>query len=355
MDSLTFLEKPDRMPLRPVFVLHGDEAFLKRQVLAALQQRVLGDAGEAFGLSTHAGDRATFAAVVDELTTLPLFAPRRLIVVENADPFVTRFRSNLEKHVAKIADNKDPRGVLVLDVKTWPANTKLAKLLAEGTVTCKALPAARLPAWCVQRAATHGKQLPQAAAQLLVDLVGPEMGQLDQELAKLAVHAGDAKRIDAAAVDALVGRSRTETVWKIFDAIGAGQPGRALAILDQMLEQGDDPMAVLGGFSWQLRKLAQVYRLTRLGRSLPAALEELGVSAFSGRGLEQQLRALGRRRAERLFDWLLEVDLGMKGGSALPPRLLLERLIIHLARPYPLNPGLGPGGGSEPTPAPGRG
>jgi DNA polymerase-3 subunit delta len=256
------------------------------------------------------------------------------VIVENADPFVTRFRPQLEKHAASVEGESDPRGVLVLDVKTWPATTKLAKQLGDAAVVCKAVSVQKMPAWCVQRAsAAHGKQLTAAASQLLVELIGPEMGQLDQELAKLAAHAGDAKRIDAAEVDALVGRSRSETVWKVFDAVGAGKAGDALTILDQMLGQGDDPMQVLGGFSWQLRKLAQVAALTRSGRSLDAALSEAGVNPYSARGIEQQLRALGRRRAEKLYDWLVEVDLGMKGGSQLSPRLLLERLIVRMARP----------------------
>jgi hypothetical protein len=38
---------------------------------------------------------------------------------------------------------------------------------------------------------------------------------------------------------------------------------------------------------------------------------------------------------DRLYDWLLEADLGMKGGSALPPRTLLERLVLRLALPNP--------------------
>jgi hypothetical protein len=44
------------------------------------------------------------------------------------------------------------------------------------------------------------------------------------------------------------------------------------------------------------------------------------------------MRHLGRRRLDRLYDWLLETDQGMKGGSALPPPVLLERLVVRLAR-----------------------
>ena len=55
-----------------------------------------------------------------------------------------------------------------------------------GTIVCKPPAAYKLPDWCVQWAATHySKQLTQPAARLLVDLVGAEMGQLDQELASV--------------------------------------------------------------------------------------------------------------------------------------------------------------------------
>jgi DNA polymerase-3 subunit delta len=330
MDSLAFLDKAGRQKVQPVYVLHGDEDFLKRQVLAALQALVLGQPGESIGLSTHAGDKAVFAAVHDEVQTLPFLSPRRLVVIENADPFVTRYRAALEKYVARPAAH----GVLVLDVKSWPANTKLAKLVdAAAALVCKAPAAHRLPEWCVHRAAgAHGKQLSAAAAALLVDLVGADMGQLDQELAKLAVYVGDAARIDADDVDKLVGSSRAENTWKIFDAMAGGRPGEAVELLDRLFDQGEEPLRVLGAFSMQLRRLAQAYRLTQQGRPLAAALADAGVPPFAVRGAEQQLRHLGRRRAERLYDWLLETDLGLKGNSVLPPQTQLERLVVRLAR-----------------------
>jgi DNA polymerase-3 subunit delta len=330
MESLAFLERAGRGPVQPIYVLHGDEDFLKREVLAALRTLVLGVEENPFGLSTHAGDRAEFAAVHDELQTLPFLGPRRLVVVEAADPFVTRCRAALEKYFAKPA----PAGVLVLEVKSWPSNTRLAKLLdSAATIACKAPAVHRVPEWCVRQAASaYGKELSPPAAQLLVDLVGAELGQLDQELAKLAVYAGDAARIDAGDVDKLVGNSRAENAWKIFDALAGSRPGEALAILDRALDQGEEPIRILGAFSMQLRRLAQAYRLTQQGRPLAAALAEAGVPPFAVRGAEQQLRHLGQRRAERLFDWLVETDLGLKGGSQLPPRTLLERLVVRLVR-----------------------
>src|SRR5262249_37369464 len=125
MDSLAFLERAGRQAVRPVYVLHGDEDFLKRQALGAIRALVLGSDGDEFGLSTHDGDRAAFDAVHDELLTLPFLAGRRLVVVANADPFVTRSRTGLEKYVPQ----PSPTGVLVLEVRSWPATTRLAKLI----------------------------------------------------------------------------------------------------------------------------------------------------------------------------------------------------------------------------------
>src|SRR5262245_41738337 len=232
MDSLAFLDHPPKGNPQPVYVAHGDEDLLRREVLRALRPFVLESDDADFGLSTFSGDRAPFAAVSDELAMMPFVGPRRLVVVENADPFVTAHRAALEKYVGK----PSATGVLVLDVKSWPANTRLAKLVpAEATLVCKAPPAYKLPDWCVQWAASrHGKQLAAGAAKLLVDLIGPDMGVLDQELAKLAVYVGDAPKIDARHVDRLVGRSRAENTWIIFEAMASGKPADALAVLDRL-------------------------------------------------------------------------------------------------------------------------
>jgi DNA polymerase-3 subunit delta len=329
MDSLTFLDRASRSKVQPVYALHGDEDFLKRQVLRALRTLIFGADADDFGLSAYAGDMAEFAAIHDELETVPFLSPRRLIVVENADPFVTRFRSALEKYV----NQPSPHGVLVLEVKSWPATTRLAKMVSgDSTLVCKCPPAYKLPEWCVRWAASrHGKDLADAAGRLLVSLIGPDMGVLDQELTKLAIYVGDAKVIESVDVDQLVGSSRAENTFKIFDAIAAGRSGDALTLLDRLLEQGQEPLAILGAFSYQLRRLAQAGRLSQKGVPLARALDQVGIPPFARQNSEQQLRHLGADRVDKLYPWLLEADLGLKGFSQLPPRLLLERLVVRLA------------------------
>ncbi len=261
---------------------------------------------------------------------MPFFLARRLVLVDNADPFVTRYRAELERKVGHLPAT----GTLVLDVKTWPANTRLAKLVdASATIVCKAPAASKLPPWCVEWAQVrHGKQLAGQAAALLVDLIGAEMGQLDQDLLKLATYVGKRSRIELADVDRLVGNSRAESVWKIFDAMAAGNVKDALALLHRLFDQGEEPMRILGAFSMTLRRLAQAHRLTENGVPTATALGQAGVVPFGIRSAEAQMRHLGRARLDRLYDSLLQMQLDLRGNSPLPPRTLFERFVIRLAQ-----------------------
>src|SRR5690349_12005727 len=97
MEAIPFLERGLKGAPLPLYVVYGDEDFLKRRVLSALRAAVLGPEDADGGLSVHAGDKATYAGVFDDVQTGAFFSARRLVQVDNADPFVTRYRGQLEK------------------------------------------------------------------------------------------------------------------------------------------------------------------------------------------------------------------------------------------------------------------
>ncbi len=332
MDALDFLKSiPKR---QPVYVLAGDEDFLKRHARERIISAVLGDEDPAFAVSAYAGERLDFSTVRNELETLPFLAPLRVVVVENADKFVTDNRPALEAYFAK----PSVVGVLLLDVKTFPENTKLAKALPDAAkIACKAPPPYKLPPWCVDWAKTaHKKKLAMNAAELLVDLVGTAMGLLDQELGKLANAVGAKPGIAVEDVDRMVGRSKAADVFRIMDAVGEGRPGEALSILQELFAEGEDPMGVLGPLTSQLRKLATVGRLHFVEKlALGPAMDAVNVPKWEKArvSFEKQMKHLGGRRLLKLTEWLVELNYGLIGGNPLPKRVQVERLVVMLARP----------------------
>ncbi len=339
VEALDLLAKPERHPPQPVCVLLGDEAFLKRQVTQQLREQVLAGADAEFSLTTLSGPTATLAAVLDELGTVALFGGgRRLVVMDQADDFVTRYRGQLEDYVRSPASG----GVLILDVETWPASTRLYKLLAETglQVECKFPSPARLLKWLVARAHDpYQARLEPAAAEALVEMVEPELGLFEQDLAKLAALAGPGGTITAELVQSAVGGWRTRTTWDMLDAAAGGSAAQALVELDHLLSGGEVPISILAQISSSLRRFAAAAQLIgqaeAAGRriTLRQALEEAGCKPFTLAKAESQLRQIGRARAGQLYHWLLEADLALKGSSSSPARarIVLEQLLVRLA------------------------
>jgi DNA polymerase-3 subunit delta len=336
MDALQFL-KAANAKRQPVYALVGDEPFLKRHARERIVTTALGDEDPDFAVGVYAGDKLDFSTARNELETLPFLAPCRVVIVEDADKFVTDNRQALEAYVAKPSSV----GVLVLDVESFPENTKLAKALPDAAkIVCKAPPAYKLhdlKPWLVGWAkSAHKKKLEPDAAELLLELVGSSMGLLDQELGKLAVAAGEKPEITAENVERMVGRSKAADVFRILDAIGDGKPGEALSIVEELFSEGEDPMAVMGPLTASLRKLATLGRLHFAEKmALGPAMDAAGVPKWDKirMGTERQVQRLGKNRLAKLTDWLVEINLGLKGGCALPERVQVERLIVMLARP----------------------
>jgi DNA polymerase-3 subunit delta len=226
-----------------------------------------------------------------------------------------------------------------------PANTRLHKLLAaeKGLIESSIPKEAQLTKWLVDWAQRrHGLQITPAAADELAELIGSESGLLDQELAKLALITPPGQKITPETITRSVGGWRTRTTWDMLDAALDGKTAEALKQLDRLLASGEQPVGVLGQISASLRRLGAATRLIlqaeAAGRrlALPSALQQAGVKPFVLQKVERQLRRLGRHRGAKLYNWLLEADLDLKGESHLPPRLILERLIVRIASPADL-------------------
>jgi DNA polymerase-3 subunit delta len=335
MHALEFLKmgSSSGKAARPVAAVVGDDAYLRREVVTALVRAALGDGAEAddMAVSRFPGEHAGLADVMDELRTLPFLVRRRIVVIENADPFVTAHRRELETYVERPAT-----GLLILLVKTWPATTRLAKLVSQHgqTIDCKAPKEAELPDWLVRLAKDHEKAvLEPDAARTLVELVGPEFGLLAGEVAKLAVFVGERARITREDVMRLVGAGRVETIWRVLDAAASGRAPEALDLVDRLLTSGEHPVGLLAAMSASLRKLHHAGQLRANRVELKEACAAAGILAFAVEQTRRQHAHLGPSRVDQLPAWLLRADIDLKGGSALEPRVVIERFLLALAGP----------------------
>lgn len=345
--ALKMLMNPGDYPAVGVCAIAGNDLFLKHEVRLALVDSILGDGADRFGVEILEGRIAEFRDVRDALRERSLFgSSQQVVVVEDADPFVKQYREQLEAVVETI-----PVGsVFILEVTSWPENTKLAKAVAKHglTISCTtpekpAQLAAHnklLKDWLIQLAVQeHDVKLERSAADVLLELLPNEPGILCQEIARLALLVEEQSPIDAALVREHVGGWRVRKTWDMIDAVADGRADDALNQLDRLLSAGEDAHAVMPQMASTLRKFAAAARSyeraeqARRPMSLRAALEQSGIPQFKLKEAEGQLKQIGRPRAKQLYRWLLAADLELKGYNSTKDRArrVLETLIMRLS------------------------
>jgi DNA polymerase III subunit delta len=348
--ALDFLEKP-RQPAS-VNVLFGSEWFLKQLVFEQIRRQLLGKE-DSIPFESFDGDEIEWRDVADELATASLFAPEgpRLALIRNADSFLSKNRASLERYVA----HPSPHGVLVLLIDTFPGNTRLYKLVNSDhlAVDCRppektvgrnrVVDQTRLLRWISEHAKqAHQLVVPRPSAELLFQIVGADMGRLDQEIAKLAAYVGENGKATVDVVTELVGGWRKKTAWEMIDSMLEGDAAAAIEQLDRLISAGEHPVGLLAQISWSLRQMAAATRFVqeaeRRGQrvGLAEALRAAGVGQWQSarENAERRLRRIGRARGSQLYNWLLEADLALKGSHSSPERArwMLEQLVLRLAK-----------------------
>lgn len=295
----------------PVYLLYGeDEA--EKSALAADFSDVVEEGLRAFNVERiHAGEMTTgdrlaegVASVVAAARTLPMMAPRRVVVVLQADALLspkreseaaTRALAELEELIKR----PERETTLVFVAASVDRRSRIFKLLAkEATlVECGVLESVDdAERWVRARISAAGVEIAPAAARTLAERAGTDVRRLRGEIDRLLLYAAGQRTIGLDEVKAIAGPAALLDDWAMTNAIEAGDAAQALRQLALMLDAGAAPEKVLGQLGWVVRA-----KFPQIAPTLVAA-------------------AVGA---------LFRTDVELK-RSAGDPRVLLERLVVEL-------------------------
>jgi DNA polymerase-3 subunit delta len=297
-----------RSSTKAVYALVGDDSFLQTEALRAIVE-LAGSDVQRIDLD---GERAELAEVLDELRSFAMFGGSKLAVVRNADPFVTRYRAQLENYV----ESPSQGSVLVLRLLTLPSNTRISKLIAKNGEVIKCEPPKDVARWIIDRGKKeHGITVLPDAAAALSELIGADLGRLDNELAKLALQY-DSGKIDAKAVAASVSFQREQEMWDMTGELAAGRTEAALRRWRQLIQL--DSSAEFRAVTWLGMWLEDVGRALRSKQQ--GRMNEFMRSAgwkYKGDRLNAFLRnaeSLGMSGYRRALRRLAQTDHRIKSG-----------------------------------------
>ncbi|HKA14949.1 MAG TPA: DNA polymerase III subunit delta [Myxococcota bacterium] len=312
-------ELADRGPRR-AYLLAGAETLLRDDALAALRRAVIADADPAFLIDQLDGAAAP-GELLDALHTLPVIAPRRMVVLAEPEARRGSARALLEALADWVGSEAADTSVLVAVAEHPDRRARWVKAFGDAVVSCDAPRAAReIAAFTRAEAARQRVELERGVAEALAERIGPQLQLLRMEIGKLALLAGPGVPVSRAHVGVGAALAAEEPIWDLTDAIGEGRTADALRVLAHLLSAGEAPPVLLGALVSHFRRLLRVAS----GGDVPAP-------PFVRKKLASQAKRYGAARLRTLLGALHETDLALKGAGSLPPELALERVVIALA------------------------
>ena len=312
------------LEVKPVYVLHGADAFLLDSHRSDIVATVVGDADPQTSVANYDGS-AELADVLDDLRTLPFLAPRRVVIIRDADAFVSANRQAMEKYLSSPADSAS----LVLIVSAWPKNTKLYKLVAEvgQAIECDMPKGSSVAAWLGRSAGKRGKKIAPDAAAMLEEWVGRDLGRLDKEVEKLSLYVDDRDTITLADVSTLVIATAEPVAFALPNALTAGDAKAALETLGAMLTARGEEFRTLGQIAWHLRRAVRAQQMIAQGQGERAAMKAAKVF-YNQREFAQFLKRRPLAKLSGDFRKLLAADRAMKTGT--DATAALQQLVVEL-------------------------
>lgn len=314
---------------KPVFVIAGKDDALLNVHCDELLEQLLEPHQRAMGLFNADAARVLISDVLDELRTAPFLSERRVVLIREADDFVSENRQLLERYF----DNPCPTGVLVLTVKSWDSRTRLARKLSDvGELISVTQPkASEIPQRLTKYAGdAHGKNLGKDAAELLIELTGDELGRLYGEIDKLALFAADEEVITVGHIEALIGHNRLFNAFAVIDAAVGGDVVKAVNRLRDMFEKDKSAeYTVVGAFAFHFRRMFNAKVLLKKGVRPDEIANRLQVwrdrEGFFGQVHRMSLKQLGAN-----LQLLAATDYAIKTGRT-KPQIAAEQLVLKLA------------------------
>ncbi|MBM3449632.1 MAG: DNA polymerase III subunit delta [Armatimonadetes bacterium] len=322
--------KPSASPAptgpRRVHLIVGDDDWLRDHTLRRLLDELIPLAERDLNLDRLEVDSISIEDVITRADTLPFFGATRVVVVLR----VERLNAAAQDRLSAYLEQGPPPSIFILVATSLDERRRFTKTVraVSRVHACTTPRSGELVGWAQRYAQELGKRLSPDAARALVQLVAPGLGNLANEVDKLAAFVGGRDVIREEDVQAAATRSAEFTVFQLTDAVGDRDAARALRVLDRLLVE-ENPVGLLALLAGHVRALLATQALAAGRADRERVQAVLGNRAWLFDRYRQQLRGFGDPDLARLLRDLRDADYRMKSSTG-SPRMVLEHLVVRL-------------------------
>lgn len=296
--------------LKQVYLLCGEEAYLRRQYRERVKKALMGD-GDLMNLHCFEGKGIVSGEVIDLAQTMPFLAERRVLVIENSG-----FFKKGGEELAAYLDEPSPSAFFLFVEPEIDKRSKLYKAVsAKGRVIeCKTPDEATLKRWVVELLAKDGKRITGRDLDHFLDKTGTDMENIRGEVEKLVCYCMDREAVTAHDIDEVCVRQINSRIFDMVEAVADKRQKQAMELYYDLLTLKEPPMRILFLIARQFNLLLQVKELKNKGYDANTIGTKTGLAGFIAKKYVAQASKFKEAELRKALTDCVETEEAVKTG-----------------------------------------
>lgn len=304
------------------YLIYGEEVYLKNQYRDKLRDAIL--QGDTMNYGYFEGKGIDVNRLIELSETLPFFAERRLIVVENSG-FFKSANDKINEYIKSIPETT----VIIFVEEETDKRGKLFKAIKEMGGDCEM--ATQTPAvlekWILGIISKSGKKITRETMDYFLSVSGSDMMNISKELEKLLCYCMDDEVIEIHHIKEIVTEQISARIFDMIDALGYKNQKKTLEIYYDLIATKEPPMRIMFMLSRQFDIMLKVRELSERGHSQKEISDRLKLQPFIvGKALKQTEKFSASKLRQALED-SIATETDIKSGK-MDEKMGVEMLLI---------------------------
>lgn len=311
----------------PLYFFFGEEPYLIQQAVNYLKACAVSASTVDFNFTSYYAADANITQVGDEVETLPMMAPRRMVILKEIQDLTDKEWSQLENLFITPVETT----VFVLVGTKIDKRKKFFRILSEQAVTVefKKPYENQIPGWIRQIAKAHELRISDEALQLFHRLVGSQLLEIEAEIKKLRDYIGVRTQIELEDVAQCVSKKREENVFDLCDSIAKSDRVSALIHLVQLIDQGQSEIGIVQLVARHMRILMTIKQGIEQNLSGQKLAVLAQVPSYYLQDYVTQSKQWSFKKLEQVLLILSETDKALK-SSPVSAHIWLENMVMKI-------------------------
>lgn len=307
---------------KKVYLLYGEENYLKKQYKEKLKKSICGD--DTMNYSYFDGKNTSIKDIIAISETLPFFADRRLIVAKD-----TGFLKNSNEELADYIKNIPETTTIVFVETEVDKRNKVYKSIKDTGYICEMQrqTTQTLEEWIVGILASENKKITKSTLATFIEKVGQDMENISNEIEKLICFTGDRQVIEKEDIEAICTEQITSKVFDMIDALGYKNRTKALDIYYDLISNKEAPLMILYMITRQFNIMLQVMELKAQGLDSKLMAQKMGMAPFIVTKTLKQISNFKYKSVKEALYEGVELEEKIKLGN-INEKMAVEMLLI---------------------------